>query len=386
MEASVTTSDGVYFDWDETYEIYEDKYVQYLKTRPALLGVIILTLLIIGLIGNGLVILSAVLNPSKFNSANSAFFINLCVASIVFLGFGIPLILYENVFMHTWTLGEAFCKFHRYVQYCCFYGLAYAEVLIVLFQFLSLAIPNKIIKINNVTFGAIICILKWVIILLANIPNWTGHGLYNEMEGLLFCYNKEVSGDIKKLKINTLLHFLFSFALPFVLMCFVSLLLFIYRVSPLLYSELGQGMLLQKRTVTLTILLTVLFAVCWTPDKIFAVLLTFKPSTIDLNFLIISDVFLCLACLNPCLNPWCIYIIMVRATMPGRESATRYRIGQQGGVVVGPFVEQTSEISRDNSMVQFAKDGEVVTISGEQTGQGENNKPTEHARESDNAF
>ena len=36
--------------------------------------------------------------------------------------------------------------------------------------------------------------------------------------------------------------------------------------------------------------------------------------------------------------------------MLGRESA-RYHIGQQGGVVVGPSVEHTSEMSRDNSMV-----------------------------------
>ena len=75
------------------------------------------------------------------------------------------------------------------------------------------------------------------------------------------------------------------------------------RAPPGDYSQLIDESHSSRQMVTLAICLTMIFAICWTPDKVFSLLLVLHPKRLGIPLLIGSDVMMCLAYMNPALNP-----------------------------------------------------------------------------------
>ena len=80
------------------------------------------------------------------------------------------------------------------------------------------------------------------------------------------------------------------------------------------YGNMHDNARFQRDNVTMNVTLTLLFALCWSPDKILDLVLAHNPYVYGTHVFVISDVFMVLACCNAALNPWVILVIM-RATL-----------------------------------------------------------------------
>ena len=74
-----------------------------------------------------------------------------------------------------------------------------------------------------------------------------------------------------------------------------------------------------NRDVTLaSVCITVMFLVCWLPDKVFSLYLVFQDTStrMGMGLLVASDVMMCLAYSNPSINPILILICILRHFLP----------------------------------------------------------------------
>ena len=308
------------YDWDELYQMTEDtgyvnpefeQFIQYQRVRRIVLGILLIAMILIGLVGNILVIISSCRRSRSGDSAFYVFLINMCGASLVLLAFEYPLLLYENVFTQPWKMGKFFCQFHGYIQYCAFYGTAYALLLVLLFRVLQVTIPDKIVMMNNTCSASVICSIKWAIIMIANIPTWIGHGLYDEIEGSSFCYHKQLNDSKDHLHKYLIVHFTFAFAHPCIMMIALSTVLilkYLHIPAGSQYMDMGNHHRLHKSTIVMMTGLIVAFILCWGPTNIYILLLGFELIDMEdfLPLSIVSDIFMGLACANPSINPWII--------------------------------------------------------------------------------
>lgn len=378
LETAAINEDGQY-DWSTIYEhpngqsTFESEYERFFKyqhTRRLIYGFLLISLIIIGIIGNVFVIVTSIRKSKRVNSAFYIFLVNLSAASLVLLVFEYPLLLYENVFNQPWKMGEFFCQLHGYIQYCAFYGVAYALVIVLVFRLLQITIPDKLSSVNNTCAALAVCVIKWVVIMVANVPTWIGHGLYDEIEGNSFCYHKQLNESKAHLYSYLILHFLCAFIIPVVIMVVISTLLILSAMKMTagsVYSNVMDSAQLQRNTTIMLLSLIVAFIVCWAPSNVFIILLGFDYFDHD-NFFtlsILSDVFMALACTNPSLNPWLIFLSLRKELLSRGNRATANANGTalDSNSVQNESTCNASEVTTDftstNDQVAFVTDIEM---------------------------
>ena len=294
--------------------------VSYMKQRPYVLGSLLVLTTIIGVCANVTLLVLLLKRGWEGLTFTSILLLNLALACLLFLLGGMPLLLVENVFGYGWQLGTAVCQVHRYLIYVSFFSIGYAVVAVLFHQTLALYAPDRMSGVDSSPWCAICaCGLLWLVILLANVPNYLGHSVTEEIAGISYCFNKEVRDDPAQMRAWTLIHFVFSFALPFVLLCACSFAtLFRLCTGPHAeYNRLRDAPAERRDYTTLAIAVTIAFALCWAPDKIFSLMLVLSPRQMDAPLLIASDVMMVLGYTNPALNPFIILLSGLREVKSG---------------------------------------------------------------------
>ena len=288
--------------------------VTYMKHRPYVMGTILVLTTIIGVCANVTLLVLLLKKGWEGLSFTSILLLNLAFACLLFLLGGIPLLLVENVFGYGWKLGEVTCQVHRYLIYVSFFTISYAVVAVLFHQMLALYVPDRMARMDSPGYAVYACVALWVVILTANVPNYLGHGITEEIAGISYCFNKEVHADPSQMRAWTVLHFVFSFALPFVMLCACSFAtIFRLCTAPHCeYNRLRETPSERRDYATLAIVLTMAFALCWAPDKIFSLMLVLHPRQMDAPSLIASDVMMVLAYSNPAVNPLIILLSGLR--------------------------------------------------------------------------
>ena len=331
--------------------------IKYVKYRPYIQGSMLVLSTLVGICANVVLIVLLVRKGWGSLSYTSILLVNLAVACLLFLIAGMPLLLVENVFGYGWKLGEVTCQAHRYLIYVSFFCISYAVVLVLLYQLLALCSPDRVARYDNPGHALCVCGALWAIILAANIPNFLGHGITEEVAGISYCFNKDIHNDLYQTKAWTLLHFMFSFALPFVLMCACSfsILLRLCTTPPTEYSRLREDSRERREYATLAIIITITFAICWAPDKIFSLVLVLHPTKMDAPTLIASDVMMILAYSNPSVNP---FIILFSGLKEVKRNTT-------SAVVVKRMAPNSPNCKQDTSLPLCAQeevpDPEMIT-------------------------
>ncbi len=339
--------------WNEDFIIGEEvslDSMKYMKMRPYIYGTILVVVTILGICCNIAVGCLIMKRNYTCPTAMRVLVLNLILACLVFLIGGIPLLLVENVFGEGWILGHTACQIHRYVIYVSFYTISYSLVLLLFYMFLSMWIPHLVTKYIGAKIAAIVCFSLWILILMTNIPNYLGHGITEELAGVSYCYHKDIQEDQAKVRAWTILQFIFTFAIPLVLMIslVVAILSQMCKAPPGDYSQLLDESHSSRQVVTLAICMTLVFAICWTPDKIFSLMLVLQPRRMGISLLIASDIMMCLAYINPALNP-----IVVLLTSPHIARGSRLRPIRNGGVP-GPEGEGEQTVGAAEPMMHIS--------------------------------
>uniref|UniRef100_A0AC35TJP4 G_PROTEIN_RECEP_F1_2 domain-containing protein n=1 Tax=Rhabditophanes sp. KR3021 TaxID=114890 RepID=A0AC35TJP4_9BILA len=138
----------------------ENTFVQYT------LGVIYATMMIIGFIGNGGVILT-VLRNKRLRSARNIFLMNLMVTDLILCSFSIP-VTYVYAIQKQWWFKEFICKLTPLVANCPVFVSSWSLCAIAMDKFIHIIDPIKQ-PVSAKQAGGIIFMI-WLVTILINVP------------------------------------------------------------------------------------------------------------------------------------------------------------------------------------------------------------------------
>ena len=284
----------------------------WVKIHPIVMATIVSVTTVAGIIGNVLVCYS-MLKSNEIKTGSNALLVNLCIASLIFLTVCAPILIFHDLLYFDWVFGLLMCKLVPYTMHVALYVITYTLAIISLYQYVAVTYPNRFVILCSQKRTLLIIGVSWATFLVLNVPHLVGYQLEGRNSSMQ-CYHKDIVQDKVKAKIWCALYFTFFLSLPLVVMMIVSCFT-LYRVIrpvlPLDYQRISNGEAAHKWRVTLIALISLLlFSICWIPFQIMLMLGTFHSiqhwSPAHTIFL---DVGMCLAYVNPSINPY-IYMLL----------------------------------------------------------------------------
>jgi len=268
---------------------------------PIIFGLIV----IVGLIGNALVVVVVAANQQMRNTTN-LLIINLAMADLLFIIFCVPFTATDYALTY-WPFSDIWCKIVQYLVVVTAYASVYTLVLMSLDRFLAVVHPITSMSIRTEANTYLAITVTWLVILIACTPLLLTHGKMNYFVGLeeysvcVFLFKEGWSHHAFQITF-----FVTSYLLPLLLICglYLCMLMRLWRgVAPggRVSAESRRG---KKRVTRMVIIVVVIFAVCWCPIQLLLVLKSvglFEPNTsLSVIIQITSHV---LAYMNSCVNP-----------------------------------------------------------------------------------
>ncbi|KAH3862659.1 allatostatin-A receptor-like [Dreissena polymorpha] len=269
---------------------------------PIIFGLIVL----LGLIGNSLVIF-VILKNQQMRSTTNILILNLAIADLCFIIFCVPFTGTAYV-LTIWPFGTAWCKIVQYVIYVCAYASVYTLVLMSLDRYLAVVHPIYSMSYRTQWNTIWIIIALWVIILGGHVPlllhNDVVSYVYNN-ESRSACLNEETIASPYSAKVFYGSFFAFGYVLPLSLTC----VLYGFMLKRLLYgvvpggSQRAESIRSKKRVTKMVVIVVVIFALCWLPIQIVFMIQHFGNFNDSVTFVAIQMVSNGLAYMNSCVNP-----------------------------------------------------------------------------------
>ena len=238
---------------------------------PCLFTLIIL----IGFVGNSLVIAVFALNHSMRNSTN-ILILNLATADLAFVLFCVPFTAAQYSISH-WPFGEFWCKAVTYLQYTSALASVWTLVLMAVERFLAVAYPiQAALSIRSMRTAAISIAALWAAILVSQTYIFAAQGIYEyEFAGgnRSACVFKAQIGRDWDARLKVRLHYWSFNLLAFFLPLSITSVLYALMVKELwknkLKLQLSETSLNMKRRITTMVFsVTLVFTICWLPQNI----------------------------------------------------------------------------------------------------------------------
>ncbi|XP_067007888.2 allatostatin-A receptor [Anabrus simplex] len=273
---------------------------------PILFGLIVL----IGLIGNALVVIVVSANQ-QMRSTTNLLIINLAVADLLFIVFCVPFTATDYV-LPFWPFGDVWCKIVQYLIVVTAYASVYTLVLMSLDRFLAVVHPITSMSIRTETNALMAIAVTWVVILTASVPVYLSHGevtyTYKSLEHtacVFLEWNSMLRPDGYNKMAFQVIFFLTSYVIPLLLICglYLRMLLRLWHgVAPggHVSAESRRG---KKRVTRMVVVVVAIFAVCWCPIQVILVLKTMDLYEITNTTVMLQIFSHVLAYMNSCVNP-----------------------------------------------------------------------------------
>ncbi|CAB4054249.1 ASTA-R [Lepeophtheirus salmonis] len=280
-------------------------------------------IVIVGTIGNVLVILVVATNHQMRNTTN-VLILNLAVADFLFITLCVPSTATDYI-LNSWPFGLTWCQAVQYMIYVTSYVSIYTLILMSLDRFLAVVYPVVSLPFRTVENAVMAIITTWIIISTASSPIWFSHHLQIKPNADLRDSNTTLSENLNDAdrdkywcRFSTedysirgfyISFFVAGFAIPLALISILYLLLLKRLWNPAIgHTNLSKESLRNKKRVTkLVLIVIVVFAVCWAPIQLVLILkaldlfVTNGPE--DYHRIIIQILAHVLAYLNGCINP-----------------------------------------------------------------------------------
>ncbi|XP_059491080.1 allatostatin-A receptor-like [Neocloeon triangulifer] len=266
---------------------------------PILFGIII----IIGLIGNALVVVVVSAN-AQMRSTTNLLIINLAVADLLFIIFCVPFTASDYVLTY-WPFGDVWCKIVQYLIVVTAYASVYTLVLMSLDRFLAVVHPIKSMSVRTERHAVIAICVLWVLIVFSSVPVYYSHGerhypFLDEVHIVCVFLNEEYQWAAFQISF-----FVTSYVLPLALICglYLCILLRLWRgVAPggRVSAESRRG---KKRVTRMVVVVVATFAICWCPIQIILVMKSLEMYEISAFGIMVQIISHVLAYMNSCVNP-----------------------------------------------------------------------------------
>ncbi|CAD5125806.1 unnamed protein product [Dimorphilus gyrociliatus] len=268
--------------------------------------------LIVGLIGNSLVIFVIATNKQMRNTTN-LLILNLSLADLIFLIFCIPANMVSVYILHEWVAGTFMCRLHLAFQFITVYISIYTLVLMSFDRYLAVVHAISSMRFRTTKNAVIFIVTLWVVVVGSNAPSWNDFNFvpYNHSgENRSMCihmvlYDKGMTIRIIKKRIFYTCFCVFGFCLPVLLIC----VLYGLMLRRLLFGAVPGGnqsreALRSKRRVTrMIIIVIVCFIFCWLPIQLVFTTRAWDAFPENMEWHLVHVAAAILAYGNSCINP-----------------------------------------------------------------------------------
>ena len=275
-----------------------------LKVVAIVVPILFSIIVVVGLVGNALVVLVVALNKTMHNTTN-ILIVNLAVSDLMFIVFCVPFTA-TDYFLPSWPFGGIWCKMVQYLVHVTAYASVYTLVLMSIDRYLAVVHPITSMSLRTENNTSLAIILMWVSVSLGCIPLFLAHDefLHHYHHGPSFVcrFNRDIWNKF----IYQMTFGITGYLVPLV----VIIILYFFVLKKVVFGTGGHQQTKsantnkRKQNVTrMCIMVIVLFAICWGPIHIILNLKNLKlidVNTLTISFQITAQV---LAYMNSCVNP-----------------------------------------------------------------------------------
>ncbi|PVD38900.1 hypothetical protein C0Q70_01525 [Pomacea canaliculata] len=284
-----------------------DSYLEFERLKSIIVPVIFGVIVLLGLLGNLLVIVVIVSDKHMRNTTN-ILILSLAVADLLFILLCVPFTA-AMFSMPVWPFGSIMCKVVQYMIYVCAYASVYTLVLMSLDRYLAVVHAIRSMSIRNEFNTWLAIAVTWTVIFLGHIPLLVEYDIHHYQhldQNRTFCTNVAHLDNITLAKIFYGSFFAFGYVIPLSAVC----LMYGLMLKRLLYGVVPGGNQSQesirakKRVTRMVIIVVIMFALCWLPIQIIFVIQRFGNYPTSMEFFGLQVASNCLAYMNSCVNPF----------------------------------------------------------------------------------
>ena len=253
---------------------------------PAIFGIVV----VLGCIGNSLVLLVVLKNGDYRRNTTSLFILNLAVADVLFLVFCVPFhaVIYSS---GDWPFGEFMCKFVHLIQYASMVASILTLIIMALDRFLAVGYPLETKHLRTPGMALASALVIWLVSVFVALP-WPilyTVRVYRNIgpEPVAICAD-DWGGAVRNRATYYLVLFIIGYVIPLVAIFVLSSLMIrqlwlIREPSDAIGRRCGRGhnqRLRVKRKVTrLVIVVVSVFCFCWLPSHVVWLWTNYSPAT-----------------------------------------------------------------------------------------------------------
>ncbi|XP_020369510.1 cysteinyl leukotriene receptor 2-like [Rhincodon typus] len=243
----------------------------------------------------------------KRKTAFSIVMVNLAISDLLFVC-TLPWRVHYYLNDSKWKLSHAFCIILTYALYLNMYCSIYFLTLISVLRYFAVVHPMKCLKYRNVRSVQIMCVAVWVFVGAVSSPlQFSSYKTTNEAREKCF----EFTNALSQIYPMNLFSLIVGCIIPF----FTITVCYIFVVKTLLTSKIThhQQVSSRRKAVAVIIIVTIIFLTSFLPYHIIRtayLTLMSNKKTASPAFCFVqigSVVTLCIAAINPCLDPFLYY-------------------------------------------------------------------------------
>ncbi|XP_077318693.1 proteinase-activated receptor 3 [Lithobates pipiens] len=300
--------------------IINNSTLAYLRssTSTKLIPSIYIIVILIGIPANTL-ILRMLFSKTK-TVCTAIFYTNLAISDLL-ICLMLPFKAAYHLNGNNWIFGEAMCR----IVTICFYGNMYCSILLLMCisvsRYVAIVHPFIYRSLPKRTCAVLLCCFVWITVLMFMIPFFTRQQMYNLKElGFILCNDiYEISAD------EFQFYYFISLAVIGYLIPFTVIIFCYFSIIRTLGTQN------QKRFiyVKITILLLLIFALCFTPSNIILILHQVNYHYNNKDELYGSYLIaLCFSSLNSCLDPF-LYFLMSEITKLSKNYSEMNKVSNE---------------------------------------------------------
>ncbi|XP_077113427.1 chemerin-like receptor 1 [Ranitomeya variabilis] len=259
---NISLLDGTAVPTDYDY----DDFMEYTKSSVDYFVLVMYSLtLLLGTIGNGLVIWIAVFKMKK--TVNVIWFLNLSIVDFIFILF-LPLRIIYLANDFNWFFGNFMCKLSSMVTFINLYASVFLLTIISMDRCAAVIFPVWCRNHRTAKLAKIVVTSVWILAILFSLPYFIFRETYQDYH-YSFCYtNFELGGSeeigIYRHKMTVIIRFIVGFCIPFTIIvtCYSVIAVYIRR----------NHMATSSKPFKVIIAVIMAFFVCWAPYHIFSIL------------------------------------------------------------------------------------------------------------------
>ncbi|KAM4530030.1 C-C chemokine receptor type 6-like [Fundulus diaphanus] len=225
---------------------------------------------ILGLVGNGLVILTYAFYK-RTKSMTDVYLLNVAIADLLFV-LALPFIIYNE--LYSWPMGQVACKLLRGSYSVNLYSGMLMLACISTDRYIAIVQARRSFRLRSLSYSRIICVLIWLCAVLVSVPTFYLYHWYEPTHGVFIGFDEEEETPTAPQYVcefkfqNTETAKIWKIGVPSIQLSigfFLPLVVMIFCYTSVMVTLLKNKNFQQHKAVRVVLVVVLVFIVCHLP-------------------------------------------------------------------------------------------------------------------------